>query len=201
MGRIVPSSLEGPIYVLIYMALVDIKYYILINFYYIYLWVYESIPFFKHDSLAEEMKERLEKKVEMYGDAFRGFGKKKEKMPAPVAPGYFRCDPPQALPDIPTRSHVYKFTFFKVTNFLKVFMAPEKSFRASGTCKGSCDMIDGTRAPCNESDTDCLVDFEDECVKNPAACKGFKPPCPLEDTVVSSCAVEQLAIRFKCIHL
>jgi len=182
-GKVVPSRLEGPTFVLLYLALVDVKYYILINFYYIYLWVYESIPFFKTDKLADEMKERVEKKVDLYLDAFRGFGNQGANIPAPVEPGFFRCDPVAIAPENPTRTHVYKTTFIKVTNFLKVFIAPEKTFRPSGTCKGSCDMIDGTRPPCSDNDTDCLMDIEEECAKNPSACAGFKPPCPVEDTV------------------
>ncbi|CAG7834865.1 unnamed protein product, partial [Allacma fusca] len=182
-GRIVPASLEGPIYVLIYLALVDIKYFILINFYYIYLWVYESSPFMQQQDLEIEMKDRLAKKIGLYKEAFKDFGKQQINMPAPVEPGYFRCDPPQISPDDSSRDHQYLKSYIKITNFLKVFVAPEKNFKASKSCQGTCDMIDGTRAPCNPTDIDCIAEFEDDCAKNPETCAGFQPPCPPEDTI------------------
>jgi hypothetical protein len=219
-GKVVPVRLDAPIYVLFYLCLVDVKFYILKNFFHMYREVYgkvhmfrgifadsnhamsnkfflclpytENNPYANYSVFDDRLQSRLRRKIDSYSASFTGYDAQ-EKLGKKVMPGFFRCDPPPIQKAAPERSHAYGQTYIKLTNVAAHFIVPEKDLTPSGNCSSTCQEIaKADSTPCYKSEEECRVEAYPECVQNPGLCNNFKPLCPLQDTFVSKMAVKAL---------
>lgn len=129
-------------------------------------------------SLVSTMNSRIRKKVEMF-DAALGRDLISQGSSVNTFEAIANCDPPPAVVSQKKRNFTEGISYEKLTNFIKVFVSPERSLHKSGTCRVTCDLLDATYQPCPPNNVACQLERERECLLNANnRCDSFDPVCP-----------------------